>query len=92
MKFITLLFTCEPMLTLALAVLFFVKFLLFVKARTERWSWANFVYFKEKHIVSSSTMQTQTAKKVQNYLSNLIVLIALLQLSATLLEKVILNA
>jgi uncharacterized membrane protein YfhO len=84
---ISFLFYGEPYFTVALVILIGIKLLLFITTRTERWRWINLVYFDRNHILSSSSLRTQSAKKIQNYLSNLIILVGLLEISVVLFEK-----
>lgn len=70
-----------PSLPVLLLALIGVKSVLFLKSKTRSWRLAHFVYFNDKHIVSSSTLGTQSAKRLQNYLSKIILCILLLELA-----------
>lgn len=90
MELFMLLLNSEAYLTLTLGILLLVKCLLFIKSKTSSWKWIHFVYFDQNHISSSSSVKTQMAKKIQNHLSHLIIITALLQVSAAFLEKILL--
>lgn len=70
----------NPLVILPLlnVVLIATKTALFVRNKTTNWRWAHIFYFSEKHIVRSSNFEQRTAKKVQNYLSTLILFVSVL--------------
>jgi|GEM_PF-6748556 len=70
-----------PFLPMLLVALISIKGILFLKSKTRSWRLAHFVYFDDKHIISSSNLHTQSAKRLQNYLSKIIFCIILLDVS-----------
>lgn len=63
-----------------LMLMLLVKLVIFIRHRTHSWRMTHFFYFKSNHILSSRNTQTQTAKKVQNILSQVILTLAILSI------------
>jgi len=62
-----------------------VKIVLFTKNRSRSWKFANFFYFDAGHIISSRSNYIESAKKIQNTLSLIVVVLAVIQIGLFLL-------
>ena len=71
---------------LLLAVAIVLKGIFFLKSKKETWKWSHFVHFDEKHIMASTSVDSQQAKRIQNYLTKMIIMIILLYIFASLLQ------
>lgn len=73
---------------LILFCLILIKFVSFFKDKKESWRLVHFFYFDAKHINGSRNTQTQTAKKIQNILSRLILTLGILTLLIQLVYRI----
>lgn len=62
-----------------------IKIYLFTKNKTRSWRFTNFFYFDTVHIISSRTNNVESAKKIQNALSIIILILALIHICLHLL-------
>ncbi|MDB5247171.1 MAG: hypothetical protein JWQ40_1565 [Segetibacter sp.] len=76
----------ERYILLLLAAVIVLKGIFFFKYKTDSWKWSHFVYFDDDHIMSSQSMDSQQAKRVQNYFTKLIMAVVLVYGFAFLLE------
>ena len=65
-------------LPIILSIVLFLKVGIFVKYRTRSWRLNHFVYFDANHIRGSRNLQNETAKKIQNFLSQVIITMTVL--------------
>ena len=67
------------------AVLFVVKFLLFIRHKNKHWTIIDFFYFNEINIKFTQNVERVRLKKIQNSLSITILVLLILQFFTTLL-------
>lgn len=67
-------------LPILLASLLVLKLIIFTKYKTQSWRLIHFFYFDPNHIRGSRNTHTQIAKKIQNILSQVIVVLSILTL------------
>lgn len=75
-------------LPILLASLLVLKLIIFNKYRTQSWRLTHFFYFDPNHIRGSRNTHTQSAKKIQNILSQVILALSILTLIVIIAYRV----